>query len=167
MKYLYADGGVILKNPSTIGGTWAWCLVDNEKILKHGSGYIVPDTMETSTVTNNQTELLAVLKGFGELVDDDVIELRSDSEITLGRVFKNYSFNNIPHWMISDLKYEKLRLKNFQQFRYTLMDGHPTQAQIDKGLGKRGHITSKWNVWCDKECGRQARLYLESLAVPA
>lgn len=27
---VYCDGGVILKNPSEVGGTWAWCAVDAE-----------------------------------------------------------------------------------------------------------------------------------------
>lgn len=166
MRYLYADGGVILKNPSTIGGTWAWCLVENDEIIYSDSGFILPDELGTDNVTNNQTELLAVLNAMINLHDEEIVEIRSDSKITLGRLFKNYAFNNIPDWMITRLDAEKSRLTNFRQFKYILLDGHPTQAHIAKGIGKRGHMTSKWNVWCDKECGRQAAKYLNSL-VPA
>lgn len=37
---VYADGGVILKNPSAIGGTWAFCGVDAEgnRVIE-GSGF--------------------------------------------------------------------------------------------------------------------------------
>lgn len=164
MKYLYTDGGVVLKNPSTIGGTWAWCLVEDNKVIRQDSGYITPKQMRSPTVTNNQTELLAVVYGLADLEYNIVVEVRSDSEITLGRVFKNYSFNNIPTWMILKLKGEKTRLTNFRKFTYELMDGHPTQAQIEKGIGKKGHVTSHWNAWCDEECKRQARkLLLEQL----
>lgn len=166
MKYLYTNGGVILKNPSTIGGTYAWCIVENGEIVDRGSGYITPESMYLDVVTNNQAELYAVLRGLAAICDNEIVEIRSDSEITLGRIFKNYSFNNIPEFMTCLLKAEKNRLKNFRQFKYTLMDGHPTQAQVDKGFGKQGHVTSKFNVWCDKECGRQAAKYLNSL-VPA
>ena len=162
---LYTDGGVILKNPSTIGGTWAWILVDDmdEIVLDKASGYVTPKDLRTDVVTNNQTELLAVIEAFSSMDWDSVLELRSDSEITLGRVFKNYAFNNIPEWMRLKLIVEKKRLENFSKFSYMLMDGHPTKEQVEKGTGKKGHVTSKWNVWCDKECGRQAQLAISEL----
>lgn len=164
MKYLYTDGGVVLKNPSTIGGTWAWCLVEDDKVILHDSGHITPKQMKSVTVTNNQTELLAVIAGLSGVRDDEIVEVRSDSEITLGRVFKGYAFNNIPTWILTALKNEKARLTNFKKFTYELMDGHPTQEQVERGIGKKGHVTSKWNVWCDEECKRQARkLLLEQL----
>jgi ribonuclease HI len=163
--YLYTDGGVILKNPSTIGGTWAWCLVDenDEMVLAH-SGYITPEQARTDTITNNQTELFAVLNGLCNLEDDEVVEIRSDSAITLGRIFNGFSFNNVPDWMYKRLQAEKKRLINFKKFTYELMDGHPTKEQVERGTGRKGHMTSKWNVWCDQECGRQAKLALGELA---
>ena len=164
MKYLYTDGGVVLKNPSTIGGTWAWCLVEDDKVIRQDSGHITPKQMFSPTVTNNQTELYAVIRGFTGLNDRDIVEVRSDSEITLGRVFKHYAFNNIPNWMVDFMDEEIDRLRNFKKFTYELMDGHPTREQVEKGIGKRGHVTSKWNVWCDEECRRQAKkLLLEQL----
>lgn len=164
MKYLYTDGGVIRKNPSTIGGTWAWCLVEDDKVISQDSGHITPKEMRSDVITNNQTELLAVIEALSSLDYDEIVEVRSDSQITLGRVFKKFSFNNIPTWMILKLRVETARLVNFKKFTYELMDGHPTQEQVERGIGKKGHVTSKWNVWCDEECKRQARkLLLEQL----
>lgn len=165
MLNLYTDGGVIKKNPSSLGGTYAWILVDedDETILDSGFGTISPDRMGTLFVTNNQTELYALLKGLKSLYDGDIAQICSDSEITLGRVFKNYSFTNIPNWMQDKLKEEKKRLQNFSKFTYTLMDGHPTLAQLESGIGKRGHTTSKWNKWCDEHCNEASRIYVESI----
>lgn len=167
MRKLYTDGGVILKNPSTIGGTWAYILIDEdgETVIHKDSGYVTHrDMCSDGTVTNNQTELLAMVKGLRCLPYDWVIEVCCDSEITLGRIFKGFSFNNIPAWLLRDTIAEKRRLR-LSAFEYTLMDGHPTLEQVRKGTGKKGHVTSKWNVWCDKECGRQAQLALSELGV--
>lgn len=165
MLKLYADGGVIQRNPSSIGGTWAWCLVNDDELIQSDSGVIIPTDVVTfpgNLVTNNQTELFAVIQGLSQLPDDAIVEVRSDSEVTLGRVFKMYAFNNIPFWMKSSLQIEKKRLKNFSKFTYELMDGHPTKAQVISGFGKRGHVTSKWNVLCDKMCNEAAERFLQS-----
>ncbi len=40
---LYTDGGVIGQNPSLVGGTWAWCLVDaSGEMRRHAFGRITP-----------------------------------------------------------------------------------------------------------------------------
>ena len=163
MLTLYTDGGVIRKNPSPIGGTYAWILLDGGSVMDKGFGTISPDRMGTLFVTNNQTELYAVLKGLDAVYKDEVIKICSDSQITLGRLFEGYAFNNIPKWMKDDLVKEQNRLSRFFDFSYELLDGHPTKAQIKSGTGKRGHPTSEWNVWCDKKCNEAARIYLEEL----
>lgn len=160
MRKLYADGGVVAKNPSPIGGTWAWCLVQGDVLLSRDGGFISIFDMGYDVVTNNQTELLAVIKGLEFLPDDlDQLEICSDSNITLGRIFKNFTFNNIPGWMERDLREHKKRLINFHKFTYTLIDGHPTVAQLESGFGKRGHPTSRWNVLADNMCNRIASKY--------
>ena len=61
---LYTDGGVIGQNPSLIGGTWAWCLVDaSGEMRRHAVGWLTPAELDAEAVTNNHTELLALVLG--------------------------------------------------------------------------------------------------------
>jgi ribonuclease HI len=166
---LYADGGVIDKNPSPIGGTWAWILVDsrNDQVLDRNYGVIIhTETIpmsEDGTVTNNQTELFALLQGLSKLPIDALVEVRSDSNVSLGRLFRGWQFSNIPWWMKTSLDMQISRLVNWNQFTYTLMDGHPTALQLRSGFGKRRNVTSKWNVACDALCHLAADEYKERI----
>lgn len=58
---LFCDGGVISKNPSTIGGTWAARLVIEDKPVRHDSGIVFPLDIYGEPVSNNLTEMLALL----------------------------------------------------------------------------------------------------------
>ena len=165
---LYADGGVIQKNPSPIGGTWAWCLVQNDEVINKDWGIIVPTDVVTfpdNQVTNNQTELFAIVQGLSQLPDDSVVEICSDSNVSLGRVFRGSSFSNIPFWLKTSLEMQQSRLKMWKDFSYTLLDGHPTKAHLASGFGKRGHPVSKWNVECDRLCNLASSNHLEWVAV--
>lgn len=160
---LYTDGGVIQKNPSSIGGTWAWCLVLGDTLIKSNSGIIVPtDVVQfpNNLVTNNQTELFAIVQGLSQLQDNDVVEVCSDSLISLGRVFGNSPFNNIPSWLVTSLDMQKKRLTRWKEFSFCLISGHPTKKELEDGIGKRGYLTSKWNVLCDELCNRASREYM-------
>jgi len=89
IKSLYADGGVIRVNPSPIGGTYAYRLLNqDEQIVMCNSGLILPEKMGTETVTNNQTEMLAILESFEYIPDDSIITVYSDSNVSLGRLFR-------------------------------------------------------------------------------
>lgn len=164
MLKLYTDGGVISKNPSPIGGTWAWCLVDGDTLIEQSNGGVFhTDVVQFpgGLVTNNQTELFAVVQGLSQLDSDVLVEVCSDSAVTLGRIFKNFAFSNIPFWMKSALEIEKERLVHFSKFTYTQLDGHPTKAHLLAGIGKRGNPVSKWNVLCDKLCNEAAQRFLQ------
>lgn len=157
---LYTDGGVIKSNPSPFGGTWAYCLVGYRgNHLYEDCDYILANKLPSKRITNNQMELLAVIRGLQTIQRDMVIHICSDSEITLGRVFKNYSMENIPDWMIEQLDDEKKRLHNFKKFKYTLLSGHPTKAQLETGIGRRGHPVSYWNKHVDELCRKAAQDY--------
>ena len=158
---LYTDGGVIQKNPSSIGGTWAYCMVKWDGTLLYEDYDVVrPSKFSAGVVTNNQTELLAVIRGLQTVHRDQVIHIYSDSEITLGRLFKGYAMENIPAWMVEELDAEIKRLHLFRKFKYTLLSGHPTKAQLETGIGKRGHPVSEWNKRADTLCNRVAQEHL-------
>lgn len=160
---LFVDGGLVGRNPSSVGGTWAWCLVKSGDIFDCGSGVILPQTYNLRAVTNNFSEMVAMLFGLEGLLRNSLNPrppIVSDSAITLGRVSKGWSWTNIPtsiHQRYLDLLD---REKTLPQWEFILVDGHPTKSELMSGVGRRGHPVSKWNVWCDEECQRLARLYL-------
>jgi ribonuclease HI len=160
---LYTDGGVIEKNPSPIGGTWAWIIVENGVQICSESGAISAAEMRMEDlVTNNQTELLALLYGLDHLPADFAGTVLSDSNNSLGRLFSGWKWNNIPPWMHARYQLARKRLANWDQIAHVLLDGHPTKAQLAAGIGKRGHPVSIYNVQCDKLCGEAAEKFLRN-----
>jgi ribonuclease HI len=165
MSILYADGGVIGANPSSVGGTWAYVLVhnDDETILEQDSGVITLEVMETPC-TNNQMEFYAILRGMIAANPNTLTMVCSDSNVSLGRFFKGWSITNIPEWMLEMYRgikrmYHTNSFTGAIKMKYTLIDGHPTLAQLKSGIGKRGHQTSKWNVLVDRLCNDEAHDY--------
>lgn len=163
MNELYVDGGVVGANPSAIGGTYAWCLVENGERVIFGSHFITAVDARVDAVTNNLTEMLAMIKGLESLPDDWIGTVYSDSKITLGRIFWGWKWSNIPMGVHRRFQAVRSRLKNFEAFRYVLLDGHPTKAQLAAGVGKRGHPVSEYNVWCDEACKRVGLYALDQL----
>lgn len=161
---LYADGGVIGQNPSSIGGTWAWITINSFGERFHcDRGMITPTDMRVgTTVTNNQTEMLAILEGFDDLPNNWVGTVFSDSQITIGRLFRGWKWTNLPHWMLEKFLEHRKRFMYWNNIEHVLLASHPTKIQLRNGIGKNGHPVSIHNVWCDKECGRVGREYLES-----
>lgn len=157
---VFCDGGVIARNPSTIGGTWAFVLLDQEgeKILT-ASGRITPAEAGMLAITNNYTELLAAVKVLQRLPDGWSGTLHTDSMITLYRLTKKKpGMKNIPADLSKMLWEERKRLR--MQFAVTLVKGHPNKDDIFRGYSKNGVMASQWNVLCDKLCKEEARLHL-------
>lgn len=168
---MFADGGVIGTNPSIIGGTWAVRWVENDVPLTEKSGVVAAgyhDGMGGSyacmpTVTNNLTEMLAVIRALQALPKSWTGIVYSDSAITLGRVFGGWKWTGIPAWMHQEYQRERLRLVNWSRIGYVNLQGHPTQSELATGIGKSGRPVSIHNVWADKECGKAGAAYLERM----
>lgn len=158
MNTLFADGGVILKNPSPVGGTWAYRHVaDNDDVINEFAAVITLAEAKVKAVTNNQTEMLAVINGLAILPDNWIGTVCSDSKITLGRLFWGWRWSEIPLWLIEEHDRQRARLVHFEKFQVLLVDGHPTKAQLAAGIGKRGNPVSEHNVWCDHACRTAAK----------
>ena len=154
---LYTDGGVIGQNPSPIGGTWAWCMVNADGTrTRHAYGYVTPADLGTPTVSNNHTELLALVLGLEALPAGWAGTVCSDSWVSLQRVFLAAKLANVPPWLVERLQTLQ-KSGALKQMTYILLDGHPTRAELAAGIGKRGHGVSIHNVWCDQQCSAIAR----------
>jgi len=162
MNELYADGGVIDKNPSAIGGTWAYRIVSSPKPIIFLVGYITPKRAKLPSITNNLTEMLALVRGLEALPTDWVGTVYSDSQITLGRAFEGWKWNGIPDWLHHDYQDARKHLLHWDQINHILLSGHPTRAQLAAGIGKNGRPVSIHNVWCDKACSEMAKTYREA-----
>lgn len=159
---IYCDGGVCGKNPSKIGGTWAWCWVNEDDcLIGHDSGFVTPGMMKTKSVTNNQTELLAAVTALASvgLFKGWSGTLYTDSLVTLYRVTDGVSFNAVPGWLE-----ERARLiREGRKYRVKLVAGHPTRKELLSGVRLRNGLpVSHWNAFCDKLCREAAEAYLKS-----
>ncbi|MCL5265164.1 MAG: hypothetical protein M1343_08245 [Chloroflexi bacterium] len=154
---LYSDGGVILHNPSNIGGTYAWCHVEDDQIVDHGSSIILA-TLDMQ-ITNNVAEYVAAVSALESVPNNWSGYLCSDSQVTLGRLFQGWKLDGIPSEWARRATDALFRLGDV---RGILLQGHPNKADLLRGVGaKRNLPVSKWNVHCDRECQRQAGLCLE------
>lgn len=158
---LYCDGGVIQINPSPVGGTYAYCLVKNGKRIWERAGMISQAESDCPAVTNNLTEMLAVLYGLHCLPEDWTGTVFSDSQITIGRLSMGWKWKNIPRWVHSVFKNVRGLMVNFEKISFVLLDGHPTKAQLELGVGRHGYPVSEHNVWCDQACGEVARTFID------
>lgn len=162
---LYADGGLILRNPSDIGGSWAWCAVDADGNRLIESGGIVPAT-EKRAITNNHMEQIAITLALEAMPAGWSGKVYSDSMVALGRIFKGWRVTNLP---ANIAKRSAAAVARLGRIESVLLQGHPTKADLERGIGaKRNLPVSIHNVWCDQECSRQAKLFLKdrSLMIP-
>lgn len=153
---LYTDGGVIGRNPSKVGGTWAYRLVSaNGVILEEASGILHARGMPRGVVTNNQTEFYAVVKGLESLPAGWCGTIASDSLVTLHRFFDGWKMTNIPPWLVERAS-KAMRCLNWGECAYLLLAGHPSAAELASGYSTKGTPVSEHNVWCDEACAKEA-----------
>jgi ribonuclease HI len=166
---VYADGGVIHRNPSPMGGTWAACHVDAQgNRVWEASGVTLPHEVPKRSdyprpmVTNNQTEFYAVLAGLEALPEGWHGQVCSDSNVTRLRFFFHARLAGIPEEWERRMWQAQARL-DWSRCQPVLLAGHPTKAQLLAGIGRHGFPVSGHNVWCDAECGRIAKKLINSM----
>jgi ribonuclease HI len=148
----YCDGGILGRNPSKEGGTWALFLIskDDQTVLCKASGIVRPAELEMVDIENNVTELIAAVEALERLPDGWRGVLFSDSQNTIRRLTgRNPSFGGVPAGLYIRASVQR---KRFPNLRAVLLDGHPNADQLIAGIGKRGYPVSRWNYLCDQEC---------------
>lgn len=165
-NHLYVDGGVVLKNPSPIGGTYAYRLLKDGEVVSEGGFFISCKDARVEAMTNNITEMMALVKGLENLPDDWTGTILSDSTITLGRAFSGHKWKNVPAWLCHRFVVQRYRLVNWNIINKELLSGHPTRKQLATGIGKNGLPVSEHNVWCDQAARLAGERFMESTNVP-
>lgn len=189
ITHLYCDGGLLGPNPCALGGTWAWCFVNEAgnriadevaALDPHEAedmgltsrkwqdyGLLLPSQVAPfETVSNNITELIAMLRGMRHLPASWSGTICTDSNVTLCRVanFREGEYSrkkladSVPAVMIDMIACQRARLGHL---RFLLHDGHPTCAQLEAGIGKRGNPVSLHNVWADEMCNEVKAKFFE------
>lgn len=157
---VYCDGGVIEKNPSPYGGTFAFCAVDENGQRVYKRSDVLPNAyLQVDACTNNLSEMWALMAALEYLPQGWSGKVYSDSQITLGRVFWGWKWTNIPA-SVRERTMEAYRCLG--ELEPVLLCGHPTQAELKAGVGKRGYPVSVHNVWCDLQCKKWAKYWLET-----
>lgn len=185
MKGLYVDGGLMSSNPSVVGGTYAAILLSKkQKEKRFTSGIILPEWISRETVTNNASEMKAMIAGLSLLPDNWKGIIYTDSKVTRSRVIRRYDVDarwEMRGWMNTPINYfmefleHRKRLRNWYQFTWVLLAGHPNRKELPKGeshgmsysIGRKPRRTplpvSVWNVWCDLKCNFEKDNYFRGL----
>lgn len=135
--YLFSDGSC-LNNPG-VGG-WAYILKYKDKIKKDSGALI--------QTTNNQMELLAVIKGLESLKEPCFVELFSDS---------SYVCNAINLWLDGWIKKDFKDKKNVQLWQEYIKISKIHKIKANWVKGHNGH---QENEECD-EMARNSALKLK------
>lgn len=183
MNALFTDGGLIQRNPSPIGGTWAWIRTEGVESLTdargklalvgavevaRGVGLLLPNEIGLPTVSNNNTELYALLMGIAALPEGWSGTIYSDSLFALGIAFRQFKADSVPNYLRL-LSYKVLgkAMERGIQMENVLLAGHPSKADLEAGrrLSKAPHYpVSPWNVACDEACTKRGQQYQRVLA---
>jgi hypothetical protein len=185
MQALYTDAGLFSRNPSLIGGTFAWCVVEDDQIINQRSAIILPRSIPPGSlldaplpcdfefvpdapggrITNNLAETMALVSGMLALPGGWRGDIYSDSATALNWVFhaEPYRETVTAQWL-GWLRIARIHVGNV---KYHLLAGHPGKVALATGHkvhsdGKKGLPVSKWNAWCDTECNRIKAEYLKS-----
>ncbi len=122
---------------------------------------ILPAECDDQPVGNNVAELRAAVEALVVMPGDWRGTLYSDSQVTLGRLFDGWPLRGVPVDLAWRTQQLREWLRRFGQVRGVLLQGYPTRADLERGVGKkRGLPVSRWNVLADRMCQERAALYL-------
>jgi ribonuclease HI len=164
---VYADCGVVGASRSAIGGPWAFCLVDEMGIrVVERMGVIRPGSHGFPDVTNNQTELFALLRGLATVVEMEGDgwsgKVCTDSLVTIRRV-QGFWERGMPmtvpkEWVVR----LGAVLRRLGTVEYVNLKGHPNKEQLKAGVTAKGKPVSVHNKWCDDACNKAGALFVAS-----
>lgn len=177
VKGIYSDAGLIGTNSKNDGGTWTVCYTDNEdyrlgSILYECAGVLLPENGDPQ-IENNQVETYALLRALRHVPIHWEGHVYCDNKNSVMRVFAGWAATNIPpEWFKYALYFarpEGWEQKDMSGWKYTLLGGHPSKSDIERGdyirkaTGKKSDLPwSPHNVHCDETCNRIRAIYESS-----
>lgn len=154
MLELHSDGGLLSSNPSEIGLTWAWVLVNDGMEIDRCSGSHMPAEFRMRKVSSNLAELIAAVYGL-EAVGKRKAIWFTDSEVTVERMKRGHEV-----WINTPEDFVRRAIAVRESFlSVILLAGHPSRADLARGVNKEGVPVSKWNKVCDDLCKYERKLF--------
>ena len=166
---VFADGGIIDRNPSAVGGTWAFRLVDfGGRPAYEASGHVAAaevTPLGPEWVSNNFTEVLALLLAFEQLPDGWTGSAYSDSKNAISAHSRAAWNPPVKPDYLPDAIWGRMvaARERLGPVKFTLLGGHPTEAELAAGCRRDGKPVSEHNVFCDKAATAAGRAYLASI----
>lgn len=150
---IYTDGGIIGRNPSPDGGTWAVVFVKDGAMVAERSGVILPTDIGMETVENNIAETIAIMLGLEALPPGWSGQVFGDNLNSIRRAREPNKIKAIVPKFIKD---RIVAARSELAPAFELLGGHPTKAEVEAGRRADGKLVSKWNVLADKLCCKAA-----------
>lgn len=155
---VFCDAGVIGKNPSKDGGTWAFVGVfasgDFDNVIFQQSGVVLPTDIEMDTVENNICETIAILLALEAMPDGWFGTVYSDNLNAIRRARAPREMKKIvPQFVKDRMIAATARVKVIE---YVLLGGHPNKDELKSGYRSDGKPVSRWNVLADDLCCKEA-----------
>jgi ribonuclease HI len=148
----YADGSAIGNSADPDAGAWAFCFVDDRGERCHeASGLFTPEECGVERLSSSHVEFLAVLFALESLPPMWSGTVWCDDLVTVYRFRNRVPSRGVPMAWAERAMLAVDRLHNVMIQR---IHGHPTRAELEKGVAKNGRPVSPHNVWCDEECRR-------------
>lgn len=159
MTDLYTDGGLLSRNPSSLGCTAAFVAVREGLVIEQMAWRMTCEDLGLSEVSSNTAELLAAifaLRWIGIEQPGWAGKLHTDSEVTAtrlrrGQVGLRWDMRGVTSRMNT---WFRLAMAKVGKFEVIELGGHPTRADLAAGVNKYGLPVSRWNVLADKLCNR-------------
>lgn len=158
-------------NPSILGLTWAWVLVDDrEREVARESGSLLCPVEVKGRIWPAQSDLAewyAVQRGLQALPSGWQGEVATDNLLTIHRMFHSYPTRSIPPSWVSAAAGDRRRLMATGGLLTPIhLKGHPTRRMLALGHNGTEQVpgtpVSIWNDLVDKLC-HQERLKAEEI----
>jgi ribonuclease HI len=169
---IFSDGGLVGRNPSREGGSWAWCGVSKDgEHIREQSGYLLTKNatcpgytrVGSDVVTNNDVEFWAALRALENMPDGWSGVLASDSQITIQRLKDCRDGVVITAFRNEWYKRASDAFKRLGTIKFVHVGGHPTQAQMADGQRENsdGTVTrvNRHQQWADDRCTELRKSY--------
>ena len=162
----YIDGGLASANPSPHGGSWSYVLVGKDgDVAAYDSGLVRPADLGLETVSSNLMELIAAIRALQKLPAGWSGTAYTDSKVTWERLRNpKAGMRGVPAKVLEELRAAQQRVGN--RFQIILLEGHPSKAELSRGVGKGGQPVSRFNELCDRLCKQQSSLAKPQKDVP-
>jgi hypothetical protein len=138
--------------------------VDDE-VLAEDAGLLLPHHLDVKRITNNDSELYALVRALEACPDGADVSAYSDSQCTLMRMAR-IARGQAPTKTMNQELYDRAEaaLSRLGEVCFVHVKGHPTRSDLERGRTSKGRLVSRHQVRCDDLCTEKAQEYMDTLS---